>query len=167
MKRIRIILVVAVVLTVIPAISFCLTSIHSPNSSPLIGVWRLSEIAPLGDPTNRSPQPGIYIFTHHYFSHNAVSSSAPRALLPQGTLTDKDIADVAKGFLGSSGTYEVSGDQITVRVLVALNPNYMRPEYSRTYAFRFVGNDTLWLTETASGGVALRDPPMLKLTRLE
>jgi hypothetical protein len=42
----------------------------------------------------------VYIFTGRYFSHNAVTSDAPRPELPPlGTLTDKQIADTAKPFL--------------------------------------------------------------------
>ena len=165
------VLVLLLVLTVIPTISFCFTASQKQNAagSPLIGVWRLSEIAPTGatGSTNSSPQPGMYIFTGHYFSHNAVSSDAPRPLLPNGRLTDKEFADNARPFLASAGTYEVKGDQITVRIIVALNPNYMQSEYSRIYSFRFVGRDTLWLTETTTGGAMIQYPPMLKLTRLE
>ena len=166
------VLVLLIVVTLIPAISFCFTWPQKSKAavSPLIGVWRLSEIVPSesSDSTKANPQPGIYIFTPHYFSHNAVSAETPRPLLPQGrALTDKDIADVARGFLGSAGTYEMSGDRIILRVIVALNPNYMRPEYSRVYSFRFVGSDTVWLTETTAGGVTIPYPPMLKLTRLE
>jgi len=160
------VLVLLIVLTIVPTISFCLTRTqkHNASTSPLVGVWRLSEIAP----GSSNPQPGIYIFTDHYFSHDAVSSDTPRSLLARDrALTDREIADAARGFLGSAGIYDVKGDQITMRVIAALNPNYMLPEYSRVYSFRFVGRDTLWITETEAAGKPIPNPPMLKLTRLE
>jgi hypothetical protein len=139
-------------------------------TSPVVGVWRVSEITTPGrnGTTNTSPQPNVFMLTTHYFSHNGVISDAPRPELPPSpTLTDKDIADAAKPFLSNAGTYELKGNEIVVRPIVALNPHYMRAGFSKTYSFRLEGKDTLWLSQTATADGAIQDPVMLKLTRLE
>src|SRR5262249_42787916 len=118
-------------------------------------------IGGLNEKRNTNPEPGVLIFTQHFYSLNAVTSEGPRPELPQTGASDKQRADAFAAFDAVSGSYEIKGNQIIFHRIAAKNPAAMRPGNSATDTFRLEGNDTLWMTEA-------RNPPVTwKLTRLE
>jgi hypothetical protein len=89
-----------------------------------------------------SPQPSVRIFTQRHYSFNDVTGDKPRPELPvapQPQATEKQLADAFGPFTGQAGTYEVSGNEITVRPVA--NPTTLKLTRLE------------WLTLTRSGMV--------------
>ena len=116
------------------AVLLCATMViaisgFSQSKSPLQGVWKAVDVVTTGPnaSTNKSPQPGLIIFTGKYYSVVAVTSDKPRPELPQdmNTPTAVQFRDVWNPFLAQSGTYEVKGSEITYHPIVAKNPRAM------------------------------------------
>jgi hypothetical protein len=57
--------------------------------------------------------------------------------------TDAEKIESYGSFIANSGTYEISGSQLTTRPTVAKNPNYMAYQ-SSTFEYRLEGK-TLWI----------------------
>jgi hypothetical protein len=145
------------------------TLAQGASSTPtVVGVWRVSEVTYTGPNarTVTNPQPGIQIFTHRYYSVSRVTSDAPRPDLPAQGATDKQIAEAFAGFIGQSGTYEIKGNELTTRPIVAKGPPTMRPGTFFTNTFKLEG-DTLWLVSKSDTSGPVANPTTTKLTRLE
>jgi len=92
--------------------------------SPLVGAWQL-------DP-GQSGQAALYLFTPTRYSMVLAATGRP------------DIADTSKAtadelralwgpILANAGTYEVSGDLITIHAIVAKSPAVMKPDATEVY----------------------------------
>lgn len=126
--------------------------------SPLVGAWQL-------DPA-QSGQAALYLFTPTRYSMVLAATDRP------------DIADMSKAtadelratwgpLLANAGTYEVSGDLITIHPLVAKIPVVMKPGASEVYRFRIEGK-TLTLSQVRNArGVAVDSAPRIKFLRVE
>ena len=140
------------------------------GQTPLQGVWRVAEVTTTGPnaATNRSPQPGFYIFTGRHYSIVTVNSANPRPDLPQdtNTATAAQLNAVWGPFTGQSGTYEVSGSTVTTRPLAAKNPGVMASGNFATSSFKVEGS-TLTLTSTGGQRGPAANPTTTKLTRVE
>ena len=139
-------------------------------SSPVVGVWRVTEYTTTGPNgrKNTSPQPGVRIFTPHYYSTNFVTSDAPRPEVPTvDKRTDKDLVAAFGPFQAIAGSYEIRGDEILTKTTVAKNPATMRPGATINLTFRMEGKDTLWLTTRSNEDGPVANPMTFKLTRLE
>jgi hypothetical protein len=89
-----------------------------------------------------------------------------------------DIADTSKAtadelraiwgpLLADAGTYEISGDQITIHPIVAKIPVVMKPGANEVCQFRVEGK-TLTLRQVRNArGVAVNSAPTLKFVRVE
>ena len=138
-------------------------------SSPVIGVWRVSEVTFTGPNarTVKNPQPGIVIFTPRYYSIESVNTEAPRPELPLEGATDKQRADAFGPFTGNAGTYAVKGNELTRTIMVAKNPRAMNNGNFNVETFKMEGKNTLWLTDKADSRGPAANPTTVKLTRLE
>lgn len=130
----------------------------SAADSPLVGAWQLD--------SQQSAQAGLYLFTPTRYSMVLAATGRP------------DIADTSKAtadelraawgpLLANAGTYEVSGDLITIHPLVAKIPVVMKPGANEVYRFRIEGR-TLTLKQVRNArGIAVNSAPALKLLRVE
>ena len=144
---------------------------HAQGGS-LEGAWSVSEFVVTGAnaTTNRSPQPGLFLFTGRHYSIVTVNSTAPRqevaAAANPAQLTDAEKLaryEAWRPFTANSGTYEVSGTALTTRPLVAKNPNAMGT--STTWELKIEGN-TLTLVQR-SGANQPASEQRITLTRIE
>jgi len=163
-----------VVLALFPAILLAQT----PAKKSVEGVWKIAESEFMGKDTSKisNPQPSLIIFGPKYYSIMSVPGDKPRALYKAENPTDAEKINAYDSFIGQSGTYEIVGSTLTVRPMVARNPNYMAGGFIR-YQFRFEGN-ALWLSaKTPDFHIRIGDkvvpsgaPPSenrLKLVRVE
>jgi Lipocalin-like domain len=114
------------------------------------GVWKVSEIVVTGAgaSTISSPQPSLFIFTRSHYSIMYVPGSKPRALKKaEAATTDEKIA-AFDSFVANAGAYELAGSTLTIRPIVARDPNYMVGGFNK-YQFRIDGN-TLTLTNKST-----------------
>jgi hypothetical protein len=144
------------------------------SQTGLQGVWQVTEITTTGTDasTNKSPQPGLYIFTGKHYSMMRVNGDKPRPLLPkdQTKLTAPELIELydavyATGYTSQSGTYEITGTLVRLRPTVATNPGIMVPTYSTVYDYKVDGT-TLTLVSTSQGKPS-KNPTTWKLSRVE
>ncbi len=130
------------------------------------GAWKVVEVSFTSTDTswtNKSPQPGIFIFTEKHYNDMYVRGNEPRKVADPSNRTDDETVAAYNSFHANSGTYEVlSSSKLTTRTMVAKSPTRMADAYINEYVYEIDGN-TLWLTDTtSSGGKYVR-----KYTRLE
>src|SRR5678815_971863 len=104
------------------------------------GVWKVSEIVVTGAGASAisSPQPGLFIFTRGHYSIMYVPGNKTRALKrAEAATTDEKVA-AFDSFLANSGTYELAASTLTIRPIVARDPNYMVGGFNK-YQFRIEG----------------------------
>ncbi len=148
----------------------------SPTArTPLEGTWRVTEIHRIGkngQSADASPQPGIVVFTARHYSMLWTPAGRPRLMFatrwqptPEEKLASFD------GLEASSGTWESSGDVLTLHPIVSKVPDAMGGRLRCEYV---LAGDSLWITVTeATARDGQRDARAcscvtpLKLVRIE
>jgi hypothetical protein len=143
-------------------------------SSPVEGVWKIAEIVTTGvnASTNSNPQPSLIIFARGYYSFLSVNGAQPRPKFEPAkdpnNLTDAEkIARYEQWnpFTANAGTYEIKGNMLTRRPLVAKNETVMTTDPPFSQEFKLAGN-TLWvITKSAPGEPS--SETRAKLTRVK
>ncbi len=124
--------------------------------SALDGAWKLVHVT-TAEGDFDSPQPSILLFTAGHYAAVSVRGTEPRETFPEEP-TDEQRLAAWRRFFASAGTYEVSGNEIHTKVIVARNPNLTAEQAERSSTFE-VDGDTM--VRTLSSGV------VLTYTRLE
>src|SRR5262245_51975866 len=100
----------------------CLVPMNAQRQpASIVGVWKISEV--LSPTANQSPEPSLYIFTNRYYSVQNVASKRKDQVNDQSP--DADKLAVWAQFTAHSGTYEIKGDELTLRQVVAKNSAVM------------------------------------------
>jgi hypothetical protein len=134
----------------------------------LTGAWRMTEMKRIGPRTEtlKSPQ-GLLIFTNKYWSRMYVDSDQPRTEIRNlEKATAAEIIATWGPFVAASGTYEASGNTLTMRALIAKNPNVMEPGNLSVYTFKIEGN-TLTMSDTRNSAGTVASPRTFTFIRLE
>jgi hypothetical protein len=134
----------------------------------LTGAWRLTEIARTGSKaeTLKNPQ-GLLVFTSKYWSRMYIDSDQPRTQIRDlEKATAAEIIATWGPFVAASGTYETAGNSLTMRALIAKNPNVMAPGNVSAYTFKIEGN-TLTMSDTRNSAGAVASPRTFTFIRLE
>jgi len=135
----------------------------------LTGTWRVTEAKTTGPnaSTNSNPQPGLFLFTGNHYSRVTINSQAPRPDIGANVANATAAQLLATyGPFTQSGTYEVSGGNVTCRPEVAKNPGLMAAGSMLVFSFKIEGNKlTLVQVRTQSGTIA--NPTTTTLTRIE
>ena len=112
-----------------------------------------------------TPQPGLLLVTGGYYSYTLVTSDQPRPIPPRGLANVEDMLDVWSPFTANAGTFEVSGNSMTRRPVVAKSPDTMAPGAFNEYTFR-LSADTLWVTTVGTEGGPARSPSTVRYVRV-
>jgi hypothetical protein len=145
--------------------------VRQSKSGSLQGVWQTTEIAVAG-PTPRTitipePRPLLTIFTARHYSRTEVQSEGPRPILADvAKATADELRTVWGPFVGEAGTYEVTGNTVTMRPLASKNPAAMAPGAFIIYTHKLDG-DTLWLVQQRNQSGPYPSPATFKLVRVE
>src|SRR5690349_15902784 len=124
----------------------------------LAGVWKLDDA--------QSGLIGLYIFTPTHYSMMAAARDRPD-IVDTGKATADELRAMWGPLLANAGTYEISGDLITIHPLVAKAPVVMKPGANEVYRFRIDGK-TLTLRQVRNArGVAVDSAPTFKFVRAE
>ncbi len=126
------------------------------SDSRLVGVWQVD-----GSATGFA---GLYIFTIAHYSMIAAGADRP------------DIADTAHAsadqlramwgpMLANAGAYEIAGDLLTIRPIVAKLPVVMKPGAYEVYRFQIDG-DTLILTQVRNVRGPVENGSTTRLVRI-
>jgi len=134
--------------------------VRAVAASPLEGVWQVIDVG-------GTAAAGLYVFTpgNHYSIMFATKDR------PQIDDTNKASADELRAMWGpmaaNAGTYEVSGNLVTIRPIVAKIPIVMVPGANEVYAFSVDGK-TLSLTQQRNArGVTVQNANTVHLARVE
>ena len=120
------------------------------------GVWKTIHVT-TAEGDFDSPQPSILLFTAGHYAAVSVRGTEPRETFPEEP-TDEQRLAAWRRFFASAGTYEVSGNEIHTKVIVARNPNLTAEQAERSSTFE-VDGDTMVRT--------LSSVVVLTYTRLE
>ena len=147
-------------------------SIAGQTKSPSIqGVWQAVEVTIPG-PTKRTipipePRPNLTVITARHYSRVQVEAEGARPSVADVTKASADELRAAWGpFYAEAGTYEVSGNLITLRAVAAKNPAAMMPGAFTTWSFKMEGNTLLVTVERNQNG-PIADPVTVTLRRVE
>ena len=150
---------VLVPLLVSGAVAVTLTGQSASTANPLVGAWKVTEIADPNGPPNTNPQPGLYIFTKQHYSFARINGPRPLPEYPSNDkATDADKVAVFNALFLNSGTYTVTGNRLATKALVAKSA-FAIGGSGNQFEFAVTGN-ALVLTQQPSGAV-------IRLVRLE
>lgn len=111
------------------AIIFLISVQGAWAQSDLNGTWKvvaLSGHGPEGDWSINDVQPGLIIFNDSYYSEMIIWSEGARALFTDNAnRTDAEKVAAFDPFTAHAGSYEVAGEMIKSKRIVAKNPNSM------------------------------------------
>ena len=132
--------------------------VSAVGDSRLQGAWRVVDQA-------GRPGAGVYIFTSRHYSMMVASADRPD-IVDTSQATAGELRALWNPMAANAGVYEVEGNLVTIRPIVAKIPVVMKPGAYEVYAFRVEG-DTLSLTQQRNvrGPVEGRAPT--KLVRVE
>jgi hypothetical protein len=141
------------------------------NSNSIQGVWQAVEVTFTGPGartiTIPEPRPNLTILVARHYSQIHDSAERPRPILTDVSKATADDLRAAWGpFAGEAGTYEVTGNVITMRPLVAKNAAAMAPGAFVAYSYRLEG-DTLWVTQQRNQNGPIANPVTIKVVRVE
>ena len=149
----------AITLLALFAVAVTLSGQSPATGSPLVGAWRVSEVADANAPPIANPQPGLYIFTKQHYSFTRINGTRPLPEYPSNDkATDADKVAVFNALYLNTGTYTVTGNTLATKAMVAKSA-FAIGGAGNQYEFTVQGN-TLVLTQKPSGAV-------IKLVRLE
>jgi hypothetical protein len=131
------------------------------------GVWKTVEVVVPGPtPQTFRAAATLAIFHGKHYSRVEVHTEGARPLLKDpATASADELRAVWGPFVAEAGTFEVTGNNLTMQAMVAKNPAAMMSGATSAYSYQRNG-DTLTLTQTRtpSGPSA---PVTIKLARVE
>ena len=133
----------------------------------LQGAWQVAEVV-TGGPASQtldSPQPSLLLFTGGHYSYTLINGQQPRPDLPRRAATAAELHSVWNPFSANAGTFEVSGNTMTRRPIVAKSPDAMAPGAFNEYTYR-LSTDTLWVTAVRTEAGAARNPSTYRYLRV-
>ncbi len=145
MRRLAVLLVL-----VVAAGSFLAFRPAMTTDTAVEGVWKTVHVTTATEDRD-APQPGILIFTAGHYASVFVGGREPRGTFPEEPTDEQRLAAWGR-FFASAGTYEVSGNEMTTKVIVARNPNNTAEQLERSSTFELDG-DTM--VRTLSNGVVV------------
>ena len=134
----------------------------------LAGVWEAVEVT-LGGPraVTIKPGPNLTMFSAKHYSRIDVQTDKPRPVLPNpSAATAEELRETWGPLVAEGGTYELSGNRITLRPVVSKNPAAMLPDVSMVYSYKLEG-EVLTLTAERDRNGPVANPFTVKLTRKE
>jgi hypothetical protein len=132
-------------------------TVSAASEGPLEGVWQL-------DVAGR-PVAGVYLFAHTHYSMMAASTDRPDNVDTSKATAD-ELRSLWNPMLGNAGVYEVTGNLVTIRPIVAKIPAVMKPGAYEVYEFR-VENNTLLLTQRRNTRGPVENGATTRLERVE
>lgn len=132
------------------------------------GVWRTVEVVVQG-PTHQVFGPGATLAVFHGRHYSRVEVHADRArpmLVDPAAASADELRAVWGPFVAEAGTFDLSGNVVTMQALVAKNPAAMMNGATSAYTYERSG-DTLTLTQVRTHAGPVPAPVTVKLVRVE
>src|SRR5215210_3926529 len=131
--------------------------VRAQGAPEIQGAWRVTEVSGTGAnaPPNKSPQPGLYIFTKRHYSIVSVGGTTSRENLaaPQDPEKLTDAEKIARYeawelLTANTGTYEITGTTLTTHPMVAKNPSVIGTPATRE--FKIDGKTLILIQKSAT-----------------
>jgi hypothetical protein len=141
------------------------------TSRSIEGVWQAVEVTTSG-PVKRTitipePRPNLVVITAKHYSRVQVEAEGARPVIRDATKATADELRAAWGpFYAEAGTYDLTGNVITLRPVAAKNPAAMTPGAFTTWSFT-MENDTLRVTTERNQDGPVANPVTVTLVRVE
>jgi len=126
---------------------------------PLEGVWQVMDVG-------GQPAAVVYIFTGKHYSIMFATTDRPQ-IDDTGRATAEELRAMWGPMAANAGTYEVSGNLVTIRPIVAKTPVVMKPGANEVYAFRVEGSTLSFTQQRNARGVTVQSAPTTRLMRVE
>lgn len=133
---------IALMVAILASVSFSGRAQQRPAQASIQGVWRVVEQT-INDRTLKDKELGVgfHIYTEGYFAAVRESDVPPRPNVEDVTkATAGQLLAVWGPFVAQLGTYEITGDRIVHRTLVAKNPDNQSGTGGPGQRIRFEGN---------------------------
>ena len=124
--------------------------------NPLQGAWQVNA---------SSGMAGIFIFSGKHYSMMAASTERPD-ITDLSKATVDEVRALYGPMIGNAGVYEIAGNQVTIRPVVAKIPVVMKPGAYEVYKFT-IENNTLTLTQRRNVRGPVERGNVWTLTRVE
>ena len=150
----------SIVITVLLLLAFAVLVYgqSAGTRNPLVGAWKVTEIANANAQPITDPQPSLYVFTGKHYSFARINGTKPLpGYASNDKATDGDKVAVFNAIYLNSGTYTVTGNLLTTKAMMAKSAFAIGG--ANQYEFG-VNGSTLTLTQKPMG-------PVIKLVRLE
>jgi hypothetical protein len=108
---------------------------------------------------------GIFIFSGTHYSMMAASTERPD-ITDLSKATADEVRALYGPMIGNAGVYEIAGNQVTIRPVVAKIPVVMKQGAYEVYEFR-IENNTLTLTQRRNVRGPVERGNVWTLTRVE
>jgi hypothetical protein len=151
-RRAALLLVVLAGMLLLPAHS----RIVGAQANPLQGAWQLTEGQGLQ---------GLYIFAGSHYSMMGAAADRPD-ITDLSKATREELLALYGPMLGNAGSYEIAGNLVTIRPIVAKIPVVMKPGAYEVYEFKIEGK-TLTLTQRRNVRGPVENGATRTLTRVE
>ena len=137
----------------------------------LQGAWQTVKISIAGasprELTVVQPSAYLTIFTAKHYSRTEIQSDAPRPLLPDASKATADELRAVWGpVVAEAGTYDVSGDTLTLHPQASKSPAAMAPGAFIVCTFKFDGA-TLTIAQQRNQAGPYPSPVTFTLKRIE
>jgi hypothetical protein len=133
--------------------------VSAAANGPLEGAWQVIDVGGM-------PVAGLYIFTGTHYSMMFVTKDRP-----QIDDANKATADELRAMWGpmaaNAGTYEVSGNLVTIKPIAAKIPIVMKEGATEVYAFRIEGSILSLTQQRNARGVAVQNANTIRLMRVD
>jgi hypothetical protein len=141
------------------------------KTASLQGAWQTVDINITGPNARNFPvaknAPYLTIFTAKHYSRTEVQSDGPRPIIADAAKASADeLRSVWGPVVCEAGTYEVSGNTITMHPMVSKSPAAMASGAFIVSSFKIEG-DTLTIAQQRNQAGAYPNPVTFKLTRVE
>jgi hypothetical protein len=126
--------------------------------SPLVGVWQLD--------SGPSAQTGLYLFTPTHYSMVLAATDRPE-VADTNMATADELRAIWGPLLANAGTYDISGDLLTIRPTVAKIPVVMKAGANEVYRFHIEGKILTLQQVRNVRGITVAQAATLKFIRVE
>jgi hypothetical protein len=133
------------------------SSIMTAAENPMAGAWQVM---------NPKGMAGIFIFSGKHYSMMAASTERPD-ITDLSQATADELRALYGPMAGNAGAYEIAGNQVTIRPVVAKIPIVMKPGAYEVYEFKVENNTLLTLTQRRNVRGPVDRGTVWTLTRVE
>jgi hypothetical protein len=133
--------------------------VSAAAGTPLEGAWQVMDVG-------GQPVAGLYIFTGKHYSIMFATADRPQ-VDDAGKATADELRAMWGPMAANAGTYDVSGNLVTIHPIVAKIPVVMKPGANEVYAFRIEGNTLSFTQQRNARGVTVQNAATTRLMRVE